>query len=215
MSDKKKPIARFIEEGRASFAFKCVDSNICKKRSFSFDDYKKNIKIIEVIKEMFEKHLKGKCHRKKGNDRTECVDSIEDVVSGFFESKGEYGESSSLSGVKLELHQYLEEYHKNIKREYRQYVKKISTYIKTNGLGAALAFFAAKGGTYDIILYQIGHWLVVRGLLRDFNDKREILKQIVELDSVKYRTITVEVLAFANWLRRFAEGLIEDEGGGE
>ncbi|HBK54138.1 MAG TPA: type III-B CRISPR module-associated protein Cmr5, partial [Syntrophomonas wolfei] len=36
-----------------------------------------------------------------------------------------------------------------------------------------------------------------------------LVKCLISLPSVEYRTATVEVLALFNWLRRFAEGLIE------
>jgi len=35
---------------------------------------------------------------------------------------------------------------------------------------------------------------------------------VISCDSATYRHITREILAFLNWLKRFAEGLIEEEG---
>ncbi len=31
------------------------------------------------------------------------------------------------------------------------------------------------------------------------------------IDSAQYRGLTIEILSFFNWLRRFAEGLTEDK----
>ena len=38
----------------------------------------------------------------------------------------------------------------------------------------------------------------------------ELIKTSVEIDSTEYREITIEVLALFNWLRRFADGMIEE-----
>ncbi len=45
------------------------------------------------------------------------------------------------------------------RKEYKSYVKKIPMLIKTNGLGAALAFMLSKGGTYEFIGEQVLEWL--------------------------------------------------------
>jgi len=37
------------------------------------------------------------------------------------------------------------------------------------------------------------------------------MKAILSLDSNSYKVITKEIMEFINWLRRFAEGMIEDE----
>ncbi|QIB27284.1 type III-B CRISPR module-associated protein Cmr5 [Caloranaerobacter azorensis] len=82
--------------------------------------------------------------------------------------------------------------------------------IKVNGLGATLAFMKSKGNTYDIIYAQIGEWLKAdeKNLIEIEN---ELVESVISLDSPDYRMVTNEVLAFLNWLRRFAEGLIEED----
>ena len=95
-------------------------------------------------------------------------------------------------------------------KEYKSYVKKIPMMIKTNGLGATYAFIKSKGGTYKIIYEQTSEWLKKdEKKLLDLSDNKELVKAIIDCESDKYRAVTVEVLAFFNWLRRFAEGLIE------
>ncbi len=101
--------------------------------------------------------------------------------------------------------------------EYKSYVKKIPMLIKTNGLGATFAFINSKGGTYGLIYTQTKEWLVEQkkntGIdflnlgenIKDF----ELIEKIISLDSTSYRAATVEVLAFFNWLKRFADGLID------
>jgi CRISPR-associated protein Cmr5 len=96
-------------------------------------------------------------------------------------------------------------------KEYKSYVKKIPMLIKTNGLGATYAFIKSKGGTYDIIYNQTSEWLKKdeKNLL-NLSNNTDLVRAIIDCESDKYRAVTVEVLAFFNWLRRFAEGLIED-----
>ncbi|MDQ7032451.1 MAG: type III-B CRISPR module-associated protein Cmr5 [Desulfonauticus sp.] len=102
------------------------------------------------------------------------------------------------------------------KKEYKSYVKKILMLIKTNGLGATFAFMLSKGGTYEIIGKQILDWLKQddKKILTDSDNLdsfSDLVKRTVELNSSEYRSLTIEVLAFLSWLKRFAEGLIEGE----
>ena len=96
------------------------------------------------------------------------------------------------------------------RKEYKSYVKKIPMLIKTNGLGATIAFMKSKGGTYDFIYNQLVEWFK-----KDENplkfEVRNFVKDICDMQSQQYRAITKETLAFFNWLRRFADGLIEED----
>ena len=101
-------------------------------------------------------------------------------------------------------------------KEYKSYVKKIPMLIKTNGLGSTFAFMLSKGGTYTLIGEQILLWLKndKKNLLTNANEIRsfkDLNEKIVGLNSSEYRALTIEVLSFFNWLRRFADGLIEGE----
>jgi len=99
------------------------------------------------------------------------------------------------------------------KKEYKSYVKKIPMLIKTNGLGSTFAFMKSKGGTYNLIYNQTYEWLKTDNKLGIFNTQQneDLVAKIVNLESPQYRALTNEVLAFFNWLRRFAEGLIEGD----
>lgn len=109
------------------------------------------------------------------------------------------------------------------KKEYKSYVKKIPMMIKTNGLGATFAFMLSKkakaeGPIYTKIGNNILEWLRrdTKNLIKmnNIDDFEKLTSKIVELNSPEYRALTIEVLAFFNWLRRFADGLIEgDESG--
>jgi len=105
--------------------------------------------------------------------------------------------------------------------KYDSYVKKIPMMIRTYGLGATFAFMYSKknkaeGKTYMPIGEHMTAWLKSSGKgnlygIEKVENFEELVVKTVELDSYKYRALTIEVLAFFNWLRRFAEGLIEDK----
>ena len=112
---------------------------------------------------------------------------------------------------------------KKEQERYKSYVKKIPMMIKTNGIGAAFAYMLSKkekseGKVYMAIGGDITDWLkelikdgAYNFSLKDVNNFEDLSKRTVELDSSSYRALTIEVLAFLNWLKRFSEGLIERE----
>lgn len=103
-------------------------------------------------------------------------------------------------------------------KKYKSYVKKIPMLIKTNGLGATLAFIKSKnknteeGKAYKLVYDHLTEWLKAdQKKLIDIDD--DLAKVVISLNSAEYRAVTNEVLAFVNWLCRFVDGLIEgDEG---
>jgi CRISPR-associated protein Cmr5 len=106
-------------------------------------------------------------------------------------------------------------------KEYKSYAKKLPMLIKTNGLGASLAFVLSKSKNkegeltaWGDLYSDIDRWLRQEHkiYLLGESPKNDLSESIIELNSPEYRALTVEILAFLNWLRRFAEGLIE---GGE
>lgn len=103
------------------------------------------------------------------------------------------------------------------KKKYRAYVKNVPMMIKTNGLGATVAFIFSKQQkekekAYQWIYQQITEWLEKEQThLIDLSNKKELMEEVVKLKSPAYRVVTVEVLALFTWLRRFAEGLIKEE----
>ncbi len=101
-----------------------------------------------------------------------------------------------------------------LKKDYRSYARKIPQMIFTNGLGQAMAFVGSKkktGDAYDLIYRQISSYMespYVSGIRKPSNE--DLTRWVVSLDSYQYRYVEEEILAFLNWLRRFAEGLIEE-----
>lgn len=165
----------------------------------------------------------------------------------------------------------------HIKEEYKSLVKKLPMLIKTNGLGASMAFFYSKAkdgkeyherlaslldckdktklfdffkekartekgvyqtiwecankkqvnkqNAYDIVVDCVKQNIVAHyEVYRDISDwlttdekdlglpqkGNELMEEIINLSSPEYRTITIEVLAFLSWLKRFADGLIQE-----
>jgi CRISPR-associated protein Cmr5 len=123
------------------------------------------------------------------------------------------------------------EYYKDDK--YKSYVKKIPMMILNNGLGATFAFIYSKQkkydnkknkkagerenpkNAYDLIYYQVDNWLQKSYIKKIKTDKNipdtYLMNWIVNLNSSEYRIVTNEVLALFNWLKRFADGMIEGE----
>jgi CRISPR-associated protein Cmr5 len=94
------------------------------------------------------------------------------------------------------------------KKDYRSYLKKIPTYIQTNGLAATCAFIFSKkekSVIYGKIYNQIDRWL--KDL--EMKDETELIEWVVELDSPTYRRATKEIIALLMWMGRFAEGMVE------
>lgn len=95
---------------------------------------------------------------------------------------------------------------------YKSYSKKIPTMIKTSGLGATLAFMKSKKKEYDVIYNDIAKWLGEDFKMKSLFqiNKDNFLDTVLNIDySSVYRALTIEVVAYMNWHRRFAEGMIE------
>jgi CRISPR-associated protein Cmr5 len=104
--------------------------------------------------------------------------------------------------------------------EYKSYVKKLPMLIKTNGLGAAISFAFAKGSkngitqkskAWGLIYSQIEDWLKNHWELSELNEGERLMENLLKMESYEYRATTIEVLALLNWMRRFAEGLINKD----
>lgn len=151
------------------------------------------------------------------------------VIRGIEQGRANFAYECALEGKNiLEKTQIRAEWFKDDK--YKSYVEKVPMRIKTNGLGATFAFIKSKRakkknekvpGTeensknaYDLIYQQVAEWLkkepkkLISDILKNGEDLEKV---IISLDSPEYRALTIEVLAFFIWLRRFAEGLIEGD----
>lgn len=129
------------------------------------------------------------------------------IRTGLEQGRAAFAYTCAEAGEKLEK-----------KKEYKSYVKKMPMLIKTNGLGAAVAFAFAKGSKdgkpkdkdpWGLLYIQLEDWLRQRGHLK--MEQNPLAKVLTTSDSAAYRAATVEVLALLNWMKRFADALIEGD----
>lgn len=100
------------------------------------------------------------------------------------------------------------------KKEYRSTVMKLPTLILTNGLGQTLAFLKSKGKGKDSnaeekVYQDLQGWLTKPNIVNwERSVQGELIERIMAVNSGKYRFITIETLAFLNWLKRFADAVL-------
>jgi CRISPR-associated protein Cmr5 len=110
-------------------------------------------------------------------------------------------------------------------KKYKRYIRSTPMRILTNGLGATIAFIFSKRLKGDSEIYNQINAHIYDWLRKEHNkhlikldDKKnpekkskELTDKIIHLKSPEYRAVTNEVLALFNWLKRFADGMIEGE----
>jgi len=103
--------------------------------------------------------------------------------------------------------------------KYLAYAKKLPSMIIYNGLLTTVAFAKTKakkasieGKAWKKLLEHIEEFLRNEGINLGGKD---LIKFLSELEVQEYRFITKRVLDFSLWLKRIAEGEIEDEGEGD
>jgi CRISPR-associated protein Cmr5 len=120
---------------------------------------------------------------------------------------------------------------KDFASRYLSYAKKLPSMIIYNGLLTTVAFAKAKakkasarakveegekvnieGLAWEKLLEHLKEFLRREGINQDNKDLIEFLS---EREVQEYRFITKRVLDFSLWLKRIAEGEIEDEGEGD
>lgn len=109
----------------------------------------------------------------------------------------------------------------SVKDKYKSYAKGLANMIKVNGLSQTFAFISTKiagngdeATAYNKLAENISSWLSEADNTHSFintnNNANAFIGIVVDLDRNQYKTATVETLAYLNWLRRFADGLISD-----
>ncbi|KIM12162.1 MAG: hypothetical protein KU38_04460 [Sulfurovum sp. FS08-3] len=110
-------------------------------------------------------------------------------------------------------------------KRYRAYIRSIPSMILNNGLGSTIAFMFSKrlkkeGEVYNQIGENIFNWLREEQnrylIALENKDKaedklKELTDKVIYLNSSEYRATTNELLALFNWLKRFADGMIEGD----
>lgn len=101
---------------------------------------------------------------------------------------------------------------KKLSPKYGSLARKLPSLILANGLGQTLAFLKSKGyeggqrdpGKAEGLLYdQVSEYVLGKG--------QDLLTKVMNESSFEYRRHTTEVLAFAGWLKRFAEAELGEE----
>ncbi|MCH8569446.1 MAG: type III-B CRISPR module-associated protein Cmr5 [Balneolales bacterium] len=85
-----------------------------------------------------------------------------------------------------------------------------SALIQKVGLGQALAFWLAKSDKVHNakIADYLAQWLLREPgsfILNDLARGRDLMKHITDINSLKYRVLTNEALAYLFWLKRFSK----------
>jgi CRISPR-associated protein Cmr5 len=96
---------------------------------------------------------------------------------------------------------------KEIGKEYKNNAKSLSLMIRSNGLGATLAYLESKEEKHFVeLLKNIVEFLKKKNLIESVGKISS--EMIVKRNSFEIKELTKEVLGFLAWLRRFAAGLI-------
>jgi CRISPR-associated protein Cmr5 len=97
--------------------------------------------------------------------------------------------------------------------KYLAYARKLPSMITYNGLLTTVAFAKTKKeNAWRKLLEHLEKFLREEGIKQENKDLIEFLS---EREVQEYRFITKRVLDFSQWLKRVAEGEIEDEGKGD
>ncbi len=120
-----------------------------------------------------------------------------------------------------EFVQDVKQNHSGIANEYSSLAKKLPAMIVNNGLITTMVFLRSKAKkkkeeegekttANEKLLEQLLSYIISEN--QDTDSKYEIFRKRVEnMDIEEYLFLTQDVLAFATWLKRIAEGEIEDE----
>ena len=92
--------------------------------------------------------------------------------------------------------------------KYGTQARRLPSLIQINGLGQTLAFLNSKDNEAMRTAYaHLSNWV-----MREANPPGDLLEAITRWTSDEYRMATSEALAYALWLRRFAEAKGWGEG---
>jgi CRISPR-associated protein Cmr5 len=199
--ENKETLINKLEKGRAEFAYKCIQESLINLKPFELNSVKFLEDAVNSIKDTIINKMKKEIKEEK----------IKDLLASPYE----YSLKDKYNNLTDEEKKVIN-FYKNLLKNYRSYVKKIPTMIFSNGLGQTLAFIKSKsekGNAYNLIYEQLTEYMrsPYTTRIQMPEDKKELIDWVISCGSEKYRYITQEILAFLNWLRRFAEGLIEEE----
>jgi CRISPR-associated protein Cmr5 len=100
------------------------------------------------------------------------------------------------------------------KRKYRTLVQSFPAMIQNAGLGQALAFLCAKARkepAHKRLYDHLSSWIAEQKKWPQ-DERENLLKWLTENSSQEYRHVTVEIIAYTRWLKRFAEAELPEGG---
>ncbi len=101
---------------------------------------------------------------------------------------------------------------KSFESRYSTLAKKLPAMINQNGLLTTLAFLKSKGESeHEQIIGDICKYLS-RRFGNESLSYESLIKRLLESDITMYLFYTQEVLSFAVWLKRIAEGELKEGG---
>jgi CRISPR-associated protein Cmr5 len=199
--ENKETLINKLEKGRAEFAYKCIQESLINLKPFELN----SVKFLEDAVNSIKDTIINKMNK----------EIKEEKIKDLLDSPYEYSLKDKYNTLTDEEKKVIN-FYKNLLKNYRSYIKNIPTMILSNGLGQTLAFIKSKsekGNAYELIYEQLTEYMrsPYTTRMQMPEDKKELIDWVISCDSEKYRYITQEILAFLNWLKRFAEGLIEEE----
>ncbi|WP_457560911.1 type III-B CRISPR module-associated protein Cmr5 [Caminibacter sp.] len=182
-----------LENERAQFAFKCV-SNVYK---FENESILKNYLIKKLVKS----------NKKEKDEKEQEINDKREELESYWSNRD--------IDLKFVNNEEIEKVINDYGKDYKSYVRKIPMMILNHGLAPTFAFVYSKkkdGNAWELIYAQTTKWLKEE---KELINSDELIEALINKKSQEYRMITNEVLALFEWLKRFAEGMIEDRKDGE
>ena len=101
-------------------------------------------------------------------------------------------------------------------KEFRSLARSLPSWIQINGLATAAVFLFSKkanGNAYEKMYNILNEWFEKEWFKKEdcriLPGDKDLVEQIVNLDSVTYRLYVNEAMNLCQWIKRFAEGMIE------
>ena len=111
---------------------------------------------------------------------------------------------------------------KNIKgkpfeADYKSLAKTFPAMVQNNGLSVAIAFLSAKDkahhgekGHHGELNKAVLDWLKSSDcLVVTLDEGKDLMGNIVDFSREEYRLVSKETMLYAQWIKRFAEGMLE------
>jgi len=112
--------------------------------------------------------------------------------------------------------------HGDLKEKYSSKAVNFPAMVLSNGLLQALLFLFsnenADDKSYQMLLSHIRDWFAESSAIESrlytcsASTNEAFVAHVIERDAPTLRLITTETISVANWLKRFAEGMIEKGG---